>query len=250
MEALEDLAARLTAARRGVIVCGPLDEPGFAEAVTSLAARAGFPVIADALANVRFGPHDRSHVIARADALLRVPAFAEAQRPDLILRFGATPASRALLAWLDAGEAAQVVVDDGGWNAPTLEPLTMVQADPVLLARDLAGRLPQATPREAWLASWEGAERAAQEAARAWLERLREPFEGQVPVELAASLPDGAVLFAGSSMPVRDLEAFSGTGSVAHPLPGRSRRQRHRRAGLDRVGDGGGVPHARGGRGG
>ena len=37
-----------------------------------LASATGFPVIADALANVRFGPHDRSHVIARADALYGV----------------------------------------------------------------------------------------------------------------------------------------------------------------------------------
>jgi 2-succinyl-5-enolpyruvyl-6-hydroxy-3-cyclohexene-1-carboxylate synthase len=214
-EALDDLAARLTAARRGLIVCGPLDAAGFAEAVTDLAARSGFPVIADALANVRFGPHDRSHVIARADALLRVPAFAEAHRPDLVVRFGGTPTSKALQAWLDAGDVPQVVVDDGGWNAPTLEPLTMVRADPVLLASDLAGRLAEATPHGAWLTAWRDVEEAAQVAGRRWLEGLREPFEGQLPAELATALPDGAILFVGSSMPIRDLEAFSGSGAAA-----------------------------------
>ena len=70
-----------------------------------------------------------------------MPAFTEAHEPDLILRFGTTPTSKALLGWLAAMAAPQVVVDDGGWNEPTLRPVTMVQAEPVRLAHDLAGYL-------------------------------------------------------------------------------------------------------------
>ena len=226
---LARLAEQVAGARRGVIVCGPLDAPGFDEAVARLASATGFPVIADALANVRFGPHDRSHVIARADALLRVASFAEAQQPDLVLRFGGTPTSKAILGWLVAGAAAQVVVDDGGWDEPTLLPVTMLQAEPVELARALAARLTgggagsqadaghpasDAKPPspDGWLASWRAAESAAEEATRAWLESLDEPFEGQVFAGLGAVLPDGVILFAGNSMPVRDMEAFLGSG--------------------------------------
>ena len=221
---LARLADQVAGARRGVIVCGPLDAPGFGEAVARLASATGYPVIADALANVRFGPHDRSHVIARADALLRVASFAEAQQPDLVLRFGGTPTSKALTGWLVAGAAAQVVVDDGGWDEPTLLPVTMVHAEPVELARALAARLgggeagSQPGPADGWLASWRAAEDAAADATTGWLASLDESFEGEVFARLGstlpadASLPEGVILFAGNSMPVRDMEAFLGSG--------------------------------------
>ena len=220
-EALADLGRRIAGARRGVIVCGPMDVPGFGAAVAGLAAATDYPVIADALANVRFGPHDRSRIIARADALFRVAAFAEAHEPDLILRFGGTPTSKALLGWLAATRATQLVVDDGGWNEPTGRLVTMVQAEPARLAMDLAGHLERQGPAsrpggvDSWLASWQAAEAAAIEASAAWLAELTEPFEGQAFAELGTVLPDDALVLAGNSMPVRDMEAFLGTGPAA-----------------------------------
>jgi 2-succinyl-5-enolpyruvyl-6-hydroxy-3-cyclohexene-1-carboxylate synthase len=121
------------------------------------------------------------------------------------------------LAWLTDVAAPQIVVDDGGWNEPTLLRHAMVQAEPVSLARDLAALLPAAVSsgshaRDPWLASWQAADAAAAAATRAWQADLREPFEGQVLADLAASLPPGALLFVGNSMPVRDLDALGGSG--------------------------------------
>jgi 2-succinyl-5-enolpyruvyl-6-hydroxy-3-cyclohexene-1-carboxylate synthase len=230
------LVRLVAGARRGVIVCGPLERPGFAEATTGLAEATGFPIIADALANVRFGPHDRGHVISRADAMLRASAFVEGHRPDLVLRFGATPTSRTLLEWITASAARQVVVDDGGWTEPTLLPVTMVQAEPVGLARALTsglvrggvagavgggaaltgdGRQSSVGAAAEWLTSWRAAEVVVADTTEAWLDALDEPFEGQVFAGLGPVLPDGAILFAGNSMPVRDMDAFLGSGPAA-----------------------------------
>jgi 2-succinyl-5-enolpyruvyl-6-hydroxy-3-cyclohexene-1-carboxylate synthase len=217
---LASLARSVGTARRGLIVCGPLDVPGFAGAVTRLAAATGFPILADALANVRLGPDDRSHVVGRFDVLLRSGPFRAAHVPDLVLRFGGTPTSKALVQALQADGAPQVAVDDGGWTEPTLLPVTMVRAEPAALASALADGIPAAGTRAhgpdgAWLESWLRADRVADSTIRDRLAALDEPFEGAVFAELEGRLPDGTLLLAGNSMPVRDMDAYLSGGSAA-----------------------------------
>ncbi len=244
--ALDELAGRLAASARPLIVCGPLDAPGFARAVARLGAAIGAPILADGIANVRLGPHDRSHVIVRHDAIVRSRAFRDAHAADLVIRFGGTPTSKALLEMLGEQRAPQVVVDDGGWTEPTLLAATIAHADPAWLAAALAERLeqwggrggrapgwaparaPERAPGSAgnqqaidpsspgaWLDDWLAADLTADAAIRTWLAGLDEPFEGSAFSELEGVLPDGAVLYAGNSMPVRDLDAFLAAGEAA-----------------------------------
>lgn len=211
------LARRIAGARRGLIVCGPLDLPGAPEAIARLAAATGFPILADALSNMRLGGHDRSHVVARHDAIVRSEGFRAAHRPDLVIRFGGTPSSKPLGGLLADHSARQIVVDDGGWGEATLRSVTMVRAEPVGLASGLAEAVAAVRPEaadSAWLEAWLAADRAADAAVRDWLAGLDEPFEGAAFAELEAVLPDGALLVAGNSMPVRDLDAFLAAGAA------------------------------------
>src|SRR5207248_495396 len=90
------------------------------------AAVTGWPILADALSDLRCGAHDRGHVIAHYDVLLRDERFAAEHRPDLVVRLGDTPTSKPLRAWL-AG-ARQVVVDpDAAWHEPTETAETFVR---------------------------------------------------------------------------------------------------------------------------
>ncbi|MBX5446529.1 thiamine pyrophosphate-dependent enzyme, partial [Sphaerobacter sp.] len=59
-----------------------------------------------------------------------------------------------------------------------------------------------------WLTTWQQADRAARGAIAQRLAGMDELFEGKVFAELAALLPEGSTLFAGNSMPVRDLDTF------------------------------------------
>lgn len=215
---LTRLADRLVNTRRGLIVCGPLDLAWFADAVGRLAAATGYPILADGLSNVRLGGHDRSHVVARHDAVVRAEAFRAAHVPDLVIRFGGTPTSKALTGMLAEQSARQIVVDDGGWAEPTLRQVTMVHAEPVGLAAALADTIAavRAAPAETnWLEAWLAADRAADAAIHDWLATLDEPFEGSAFAELEGVLPDGAVIVAGNSMPVRDMDAFLAAGPAA-----------------------------------
>jgi 2-succinyl-5-enolpyruvyl-6-hydroxy-3-cyclohexene-1-carboxylate synthase len=205
---LDGLAGRITAVPRGLIVAGPADDPELPAALASLADASGYPIVADPLSGLRAGPHDRSHVLVHGDHLVRPGPWRDAHRPDLVIRFGATPTSKPLLTLLTEASPPQIVVDgDGGWIEPAIIPTTFVHADAASTAREVAQRI--RTPASGWSADWCEADRRAGRALRDWLAALEsrgEPFEGLPFVVLSQSLPDGAMLWAGNSMPVRDLD--------------------------------------------
>ena len=213
---LAPLAAELRAAKRGLIVCGPQDDPRFPEAVARLAADLGYPLLADPLSQVRCGPHHGPIVIDSYDAFLRDEETARALAPDVVLRFGATPVSKPLLLYLQRhGRCRQILVGGGdGWGDPGLTASEALRADPRSLCEALVGALQPAgqvqgadTPSH-WAARWQEVAEMARAALTSRLGEEPGMSEPGVFAELAGILPDGALLFAGNSMPVRDLDAF------------------------------------------
>jgi 2-succinyl-5-enolpyruvyl-6-hydroxy-3-cyclohexene-1-carboxylate synthase len=197
------LAAAVRAAPRGVLVAGwgaDLD-PAAADA---FAAASGWPVLADPLSGARRG----RAAVSTYDGLLRAPRFAAAHRPDLAVRVGGAPTSKALTAWLDPS-VPQVLVDPaGGWLDPARSASLRLTADPSALLTATAALLGDG-PSGPWLRAWLDAERLARAAIDGLLDEWAEPFEGRVARDLAGWLPDGGTLVVGSSMPVRDLDAFA-----------------------------------------
>jgi 2-succinyl-5-enolpyruvyl-6-hydroxy-3-cyclohexene-1-carboxylate synthase len=205
---LDTLAARLDGVERGLILAGPDDDSRLPSALAALAAATGFPILADPLSGLRTGPHDRGMVIARGDQLARPGPWIDAHRPDLVLRTGAMPTSKPLLQLLERTRPELLVLDgDGGWREAAILPATFIHADPVHTATALAAR-PRTREPATWTREWLEADLVADEAMTAWLAALAEPFEGAPFAALAGTLPDGAVLWAGNSMPVRDLDAW------------------------------------------
>ncbi len=224
--ALRGLAGWVAGARRGLILAGPDDDPALPAALAVLARATGFPILADPLSGLRTGPHDRGLVIAHADQLARPGPWIGAHAPDLVLRTGAMPTSRPVAELLTHTRPEVIVLDgDAGWRDSTLVPATFVHADPAATAAALATRLaagrdPAAEP--GWTADWVTADRVADAAMVRWISTLDEPFEGGPWPVLAHLLPDGAVLWAGSSMPVRDMDAW--LPSTARAITVRSNR--------------------------
>jgi 2-succinyl-5-enolpyruvyl-6-hydroxy-3-cyclohexene-1-carboxylate synthase len=205
---LSALAATLTAVRRGVIVCGPLDaDDTTAAALRALARRCGYPLLADATSGLRDGAHDRRSLITAYDALLRDAETARALTPDLVLRVGPLPIAKSLLLWLRDSGVRQIVIDPSdGWDDPLHRAERVLHADIAPLATALAARL-AATPDRTWGAAWHGAEARA----RAVLDdppASETLCEDGVVAVLAARLPAGTTLVVGNSMATRDLECF------------------------------------------
>lgn len=215
------LAEDLASAASGAIVCGPLapatiDPVAFAAAVGALASRLGWPVIADATSGLRFGPHDRSTLIASGDALVRDPEAFSALRVERVLRFGQTPTTKALGRWVASHAGNVWLVDgDGEWLDGGGIASRLVIADPTELARDLVAALP-ASPNASAVAHGSRFLRADAAARKALSAQARDgEWEGRVVRELLDVLPSGARLHVASSMPVRDLDSFGGTREAA-----------------------------------
>ena len=201
---VQRLADRIAAAPRGALVCGPV-AGGIAEPVARLAAEAGWPVLAEPTSGVRCGEHDRSHVIAHYDVLLRDERFARAHAPQLVLRVGDTPTSKPLRAWLAA--STQVVLDPhAAWHEPTRVAQELLVAAPAPACDALAAALEMRTAERdpSWLRSWRQADALVTPA----LAEAADPFEPKVYAALEPLLPPGAIVWISSSMPVRDVESF------------------------------------------
>src|SRR5262249_20845848 len=71
---LDALARDLDGRERGIIVAGPAPHV-HAEVLTAFARHLEWPILADPVSGLRFGPHDHAYVADAYDVLLRDPAF-------------------------------------------------------------------------------------------------------------------------------------------------------------------------------
>jgi 2-succinyl-5-enolpyruvyl-6-hydroxy-3-cyclohexene-1-carboxylate synthase len=199
----------------GVLVCGPIapatiDPASLARAVARLAAALDWPTIADPL-GVRFGAHDRSRVISSADVVLRDAAVARALAPSRVVQIGQRPTSKALCAWLDEHAGVTALVDPDGWLLDGGSGAhRAIAADPAALCDDLSVVLERVNngPRSPYLRRWLAADAAARGELAA--HTSRDEWEGRAAKSVVDALGDGALLVAGSSMPIRDLDSFAG----------------------------------------
>ena len=237
-EQLEDLADMLASAPRGVILAGRRQPPvvgdarstRYAESVARLAAAAGYPVLAEPPGGLRFGPHDRSHVVDAYDAILRDGDWLAAHEPQVVLRIGAS------FAWRHVADLAsgsphvhQVVVDENmSWDDPRRHGGTRLHVDPTRLCEALADRVEAgsaagrastdtagALPRsgsdrtDKWLSEWLAVADTARRIRAEHVSAADEATVGWVYEALPELAPDGALLYAANSMAVRDLDTFT-----------------------------------------
>lgn len=203
---IEKLAVELEALEHGLIVCGPQDNPQLAAAVVSLAERLQYPILADPLSGLRSGSHEKTWVMDGYDAFLRDEQVIAAYAPEVILRFGAMPVSKAFLLYVKKHpECRQIIVDDGDWREPTQLASDRVIADPLSFCQALACEVSH--KENAWVQNWLDLNADAQKQVAAY-DTAGEFTEGRVFSELMECLPSAAALFVGNSMAVRDLDTF------------------------------------------
>ena len=196
---------------RGVVVCGDGDYD--ATALVELAERAGWPVLAEPSSGARHGPN----ALPAYQYLLATQEFTAAHRPEVLVSAGRPGLSRPQSALLARSAARHVVIGQGPGR----------WADPQRSATDVAAAIrlsgaPAATapwpaapwPAAPWLATpwldaWRRADDAARRAVDAILDgddRLTEP---RLARDLVLGLPEQALLWTASSLPVRDIDCHA-----------------------------------------
>jgi 2-succinyl-5-enolpyruvyl-6-hydroxy-3-cyclohexene-1-carboxylate synthase len=212
---LDEMAGHIGDAISGVIIAGRQLDPELREPLAHLARVSGFPILADPTSQLRSGPHDRSHLVAGYDLLLRDEHFARSVVPELVLRFGEMPTSKPLRAWIAESGADQIVIDpQGGWNEPTNRAAAILRADPTELASGWAARLEGLEGRERPVPErWLEAEAAAQAALDEALAEA-EITEPALHRALGETHRDGDLVYTSSSMPIRDQETFLAAGEA------------------------------------
>lgn len=208
-----DLAGDLRRAQRGLIVCGPQDDPALPDAIVRLGRMLHFPVLADVLSQVRRGAHAKN-IIDGYDAFLRDPRIAADLVPDLVLRFGATPVSKPLQQYLQGLQSSRqlLIAPADDLHDPALAATDRVQVDPRAFCEAMLSQLAETGEHDDTRSDWELAWERLNDRTRSVLNdclgdssTLSEPSALH---ELGSLLPPGATLFAGNSMPVRDLDSF------------------------------------------
>ena len=220
-------AAELPWTERGLLVCGDGDyDPAALAELAQLAERAGWPVLAEPSSGARRGPN----ALTGYQYLIASREFMAAHRPEVIVSAGRPGLSRPQSALVglarpsggspgDTGAGAPV---PGGGSSPRVgsagvpvRHVVLAQgpgrwADPQRAATEVAARIRlTGAPGDAaggWLAAWRRADAAAMRAADAVLDREDALTEPAVARELLAALPENALLWAGNSLSVRDID--------------------------------------------
>ena len=201
-EDLIGLADRLSG-RRALIVAGGRQRPGFAAAAAMFAGEASIPVVADV--QCRF---PSASTVVFGD-LLASGGFFNGHEPEIVVRVGQIPTSRPIWSWLQTTGAEQITIDDAEWRDPLGTTTTAYRADPALTLADLSGRVSPAPV--SWLPSWQAADHTVETAVDRVLRTEAFPNEPAIARAVWQSAPSGSTVYVASSMPIRDLDSFSGS---------------------------------------
>lgn len=207
----EQLAGSLSLiekASKGIIICGPMDQPDIKEAIIEFAEYTGFPILADPLSQLRSGTGSNNLIIEGYDSFLKEDDLQDILTPDLIIRFGAMPVSKPLLLFLKKIKSVPLIVVDGGggWREPAGIVSHMIYCNEAIFCRNITANLEKQVDHS-WGAIWSEVNQATKKGLAA-IKNEKVLQEGKLFAILTDALPASANLMVGNSMPIRNVDTF------------------------------------------
>jgi 2-succinyl-5-enolpyruvyl-6-hydroxy-3-cyclohexene-1-carboxylate synthase len=190
----------LTGIERGAILAGSLRED--APSIVELARHLRWPLLAEPTSGLRV-----PGALVAGQFLISNGRFAGDHAPELAVQVGAAPTSRAGLAFVGSAGRLVIVDPDDLVADPGRRAARRFRSGAERLGRAAVAGLARRS-EDRWIRDWNEADERARRAVDATLDARDGWDEGRVARDVAASLPDRSTLVVGSSMPVRDLDAY------------------------------------------
>jgi 2-succinyl-5-enolpyruvyl-6-hydroxy-3-cyclohexene-1-carboxylate synthase len=214
-EDVVELVELVRSREKGVICCGPMDcDPALRSAILGFAAAAGWPVLADPASNLRSEVEvGWAPLLDRGDALTRTNAFVDEMKPDVVLRIGDTPVSKAQRLWIEIAEPESIYwLDEGGhWGEPSHRATRVVRGVATSLldaaaARLLDGSFDGSYRDRGWCRKFEALNAVAGKAIEGTIQSEGSWSGLTVAATVARAVPASAQLFSSNSMSIRLLD--------------------------------------------
>eukprot|EP00892_Ulva_mutabilis_P000338 jgi/Ulvmu1/10304/UM060_0106.1 len=221
---LDGVVQQLSTAQRGLVLCGELRTLEDRQAARDIAQTLGWPIAADVLSGLRVGAPvatDGPVVLHHLDTILTDAHMHEAAAPDCVLQIGVHVVSKRIMQLL----ADRAHSHSMPWFHVTPSPdrhderhtvAALLQCTPAQLRAAVPPVATPSPPRSAYATRLAALDAAVSDVLRSRLlspagtaDASAEVTEPAVAAVIAAHLPPGHGLFAGNSMPIRDLDMFT-----------------------------------------
>lgn len=195
-------------AKIGALVIGQLDDPLEVNAARILADAMPWPVLPDALSGIRIG-NGAEDLAAHYDQLLLSPRFRQLFNPDTIFHIGGAITSKRLNEFIAQRRPKYVYVASHGLRKDPGHVVThRVECDLTAFCGWLTAWVRGRGSKDL-LAPLLNLSRLAGATIDAWLDACPDLTEMHVARIVSRMAPAGSTLFAGNSMPIRDLDMFA-----------------------------------------
>ncbi len=202
---------------RGVVICGGgRHDERFIEDIALFGAIYGYPILAEPLSGMRFRNHDNRYglVVSGYDNFMGALPD-ELQAPDVIIRLGAVPTSKALNEYIAGATEARVVTisRDGVWQDDAHRTTHRLHLRTLRHLMPFPHDIYEVRDSD-WMKGWARVEHVT----RRVIETVTDGpfFDGGVVAAVVGRLGDGSHLFVGNSNAIRHVEQFTMTGTVTH----------------------------------
>ena len=208
---VSDLIERVRREERGVLCAGPMDaSPELVAALARFARVSGWPLLADPASSLRAeSRRQEAPILDAGDVLTRAPEFSTRMRPDIVLRVGETPVSKAQRLWIEASEACEVWWLDQGlhWGEPSHRATRIIRGAAASLLDSASDALEGDGFRDrGWCQAFERANAVAREAIETCVAQEKSWSGVPIAATLTSEMPEDGILFSSNSMSIRLLE--------------------------------------------
>ena len=198
--------------RKGLILVGYNNyKNDFGDLLVQLSQKFNYPVYVDGASSLRYGNHEKENIIENFTAIVRAENFTKEYDPELIIQFGGTPTSNAMLEFFKNSRAEKILVNEfGDRNDPSLTAKKIFKINPGDFCKIALDFSEKSFPVDSgWLDDYKTMNLIAGTLKEEFLYNSKFPFEGRIGIEAILNMPEKSNLMISNSLPIRDIDFFA-----------------------------------------